>query len=309
MFRMTIKSWAMVFLLFGLSSAMSGEPPEEVEIPDPRTFLVIPRDTTEAEFLERLAGRTDWRTIAIQAQPADAWMDELARCPDLEILTIQDRQLTRLTSKGIGKLAACPRLRQLKVAPMGSYRLDDETLVALGRGCPELESLHVGLQGHGILTDDAVVKFALRCPKLKHLQLSVAPSLSDAALITIGKNLPLLETLILNGSASATDDGLAALANCRKLKSLTVGVKPETGDPGLRALLRNAPPLESLVLEGSRLFTDEGLAFIAATCPDLKFLVVDTAADFITDRGIVALAPLRKLEILGRVVTRPSTSQ
>jgi hypothetical protein len=161
-------------------------------------------------------------TLALDGAKVDvAALGEIAKTPTFQSLILAQQSVN---DAAMAKLAGARRLRRLLV--VGANDLTDAGLASLAD-----------------------------LPALEYLEIHNAPRITDLGLENLGPLLASLETLSIQ--ASITDEGMACLRNCRKLKTLALG-ETRVSDAGLAHLSR-LESLETLSM-GATGVTDDGLA-------------------------------------------------
>jgi len=195
----------------------------------------------------------------------DAGLAHIGEMPKIELLLLD--VTGPVTDEGIRHLAKMPSLRKLGIK---SPLISDRGLEYLGQ-IKTLESLTLPQDQHGI-TDAGLI------------HLGQLPNLRSLGISRIHFNDPAMNTEYY------TDRGLQALANCRRLESLSIG-SPGITDAGMDHVAK-LTHLKKLNLFGCDNVTEAGLAKLK-TLPSLTSLSVNRAQ--VTISGINQLGAMKHL--------------
>jgi hypothetical protein len=116
------------------------------------------------------------------------------------------------------------------------------------------------------------------------------PQVTDQGVQQVAALCYKLRYLNLRGCPRVTDRSVAALAGCRRLRSLDLG-KCAVSDAGLAALGRGLPGLRKLSVRGCPGVGEAGLLALAASCPGLQHLGAGELAG-VSPAGLKGLATL-----------------
>jgi Leucine-rich repeat (LRR) protein len=194
---------------------------------------------------------------------------------------------TQATDRGLAHLRGLTGLEDLYI--WDSTLISDSGVENLN-GLVNLKNLHVD----GSKVTDQGFQHLARLTKLEHLVLE-KHSFSDRGLAAV-KEMRGLTWLCVGGSpqveSSITDDGLAVVANLKRLQVLDLAYSKVT-DRGLKQIA-GLKQLTILVLSGSNV-TDEGLAQLSGL-QNLKQLFLSGTK--VTGTGLRHLEGLKKLTVL-----------
>ncbi|ORX93881.1 RNI-like protein [Basidiobolus meristosporus CBS 931.73] len=169
---------------------------------------------------------------------------DILLCPKLESFNMNLFDHNEVHSSGfLTKLAeSLPNLKHLEVA----FDLPTEGVAqSLASNFANLESL---VWESDEITDDMVKTIATSCKKLRNLHLSFGVQVTDAGVVSIAENLPLLEQLTLQ---ELTPTGLKALkAHCTRLYELGVLDCNDVAAEDVIDLLESFPSLQNLCITG-----------------------------------------------------------
>jgi hypothetical protein len=187
--------------------------------------LSLQREALSPSDVSAIGGIEGLRELSIASDSlTDQSLARLADLSHLQSLTIVSQ---RVSDAGLSHLTGITTLRSLDLQ---STRAGGGGVDAFG----QLESLALGP-----MTGDADLEAVARLPQLNVLILTDS-RISDDGFRRLG-SLPALETLILSGPHSVTDEGLQVLADLDQLKRITLhgqrytwaGLKPLSGLPQL----------------------------------------------------------------------------
>lgn len=142
--------------------------------------------------------------------------------------------------------------------------------------------------------DDAGLGFLAPLTQLQDLNLSNCGRITDAGLAFLA-SLTQLRILNLSACWNITDTGVASLASLTQLHTLDLMSCGEITGTGFAALARTQ--LQNLNLCGCSGISDDGLASLARLA-QLQNLNLSVRNSIITDKGLLALVPLKELRIL-----------
>lgn len=144
---------------------------------------------------------------------------------------------------------------------------------------------------------DAGLAAVRKHPNVGGLKLGDTSRLSDAALGGL-KDLPHLHKLV--AAAGGSDRVLSAASNCPSLRYLALVNTggPGVTDAGLANYLKKLPRLETLDLSQNRAVTDRGMVAVAAL---ERLEVLYLPGTSVTDKGLFELRPLEGLRTLNVV--------
>ncbi len=198
-----------------------------------------------------LAGQTKWLRSLLELRelvldgPADQDAQHVARLASLCALTVtSDCPSIAISDSGMMALAELPKLESLEIE--NGWRLTDTGMTLL-RGLPSLRRL--GLTGSfpGVTAAGLAWVWEMKC--LRTLKLNLYEHAGDW---TLGVILPRLKVLSeleeLSVSGAVADDGLASLADLKKLRRLDLTHAVGYSDTGLESLVRSLPELRELRL-------------------------------------------------------------
>jgi len=209
----------------------------------------------------------------------DEGLAQLATLPKLERLSLYHCE--GITDAGLAHVAKMASLRQLD---LGGARISDVGGEHLHR-LTKLEWLDMP----GTLSRPALVELLATKPHLRTLRGGTNATSGDEVLEQVGKMAD-MEHLLLHGQ-NLTDEGLAHLTTCRKLKGLTMMSCPIT-NKGL-VHIGKITSLESLSLHRCKL-TTSGLKQLNGL-KKLEYLNVD---DLTPDEGFMDISGLTELRNL-----------
>jgi hypothetical protein len=161
---------------------------------------------------------------------ADDWILSLVQCRQLEELDLTG---TKLTRKGIERLAYLPNLRRVELGSIDSA----EILAVLGK-VRQLEYLEMDMDYR---LSDSAAKLKACLGSLTHLKVLKIMDVTDEILAEICM-LEGLEELGIQFSA-VTDEGLSYLRGLTRLKTLDLGYSDATA-AGIASLQRDMPSLK-----------------------------------------------------------------
>jgi Leucine-rich repeat (LRR) protein len=246
----------------------------------------------------------------------DIGVKRLARCTRLTYLCLGG---CNVTDDGIRPLVAgfsqgfsgCKKLEHLD---LGSVRISDTTLRALGQHCPHLSLLRLNdfLLDSNSVSDAGVVAltrgctqlstFSLNCQRLtdagysalgtvplRKLELSHCPQLTNIRDLA----QPHLEQLSLYKCPNLIH--VSALRRSTQLTSLSLTQCPRMLDAGIGVLGSECPRLQTLYLRRCTL-VNRGIRAVAQGCVDLRLLSVDDCA--VGDEEVHALRQCHRLHSL-----------
>jgi len=146
----------------------------------------------------------------------------------------------RITDAGLKNLSQCNRLREIDLS-----------------FCDQV-------------TDQGVEALALNCPNLTSVILH-STSISDRALICLGKMSSRLEELSVSYCKDISDHGINAIArNCKNLMHLHAARCSNLTDLAIDALARFNPKLRTLEVTGCVLLSDSAFHSLAQACHYLE---------------------------------------
>ena len=144
--------------------------------------------------------------------------------------------LTEITDAKLAAIARClPELRGLHIVDCS--HVSDTGVLEIARQCTKIAKLSVSNIGSAALTE-----VAQKCRKMKDLHLQDCIDVQDHTLTSVGACCADLSELCIEYAEYITDAttlGVAAIAKCRRLTSLTLRNVLNTGDELLRALGNN----------------------------------------------------------------------
>lgn len=266
--------------------------------------VVLEGPTVDDSTVAALRGLPELRTLRLVGPGiTDAGLSVLATCPALNSLVLSE---TRVTAVGAARLT---ELKKLKTLTLHRTKIGDLGLVALA-DCPELTTLSLSEIGGSAAGLRALGRFPLlkqlilRDPSIQNRAADepVLQTCRDVAAAYLGFGSALLqwrpdvERYIVN-------DSLAALVECRNLRSLDLAHTTKLTAAGLRSLAQ-LPQLQSLDLQATRT-NDAGLAELARIAGLERLELSDTP---ITDDGLAHLAALKNLTVLSVSRTQVSSA-
>ncbi|KAI5849946.1 hypothetical protein BZA05DRAFT_338899, partial [Tricharina praecox] len=203
-----------------------------------------------------------------------------------EKLTLYD--CAKIDSDNLRTIGAfLPHLRELSLHHCG--KMTDEVLPYYAEKLKCLESLHI--RGAFLVSAGVYAKFFETVgPRLKSLSLTSTARTNSDVFEAIAVNCPNLKSLCLSHLARLDDDGVLALENCPKLKSLDISFAGGgITDASVISLLDViGSGLEELNLSGNMLLTQETLDAIHACCAHLRVLNLNDC-ELLTDLNITNL--------------------
>lgn len=149
-------------------------------------------------------------------------------------------------------------LQELALAPCHDWLSDEDLLPVLARN-PQLRS--VALASCGQLSRRALGALAEGCPRLQRLSLAHCDWVDGLALRGLADRCPALEDLDLTACRQLKDEAIVYLAQRRgaSLRSLSLAVNANVGDPAVQELARNCPQLQHLDLTGCLRVGSDGI--------------------------------------------------
>ena len=197
-------------------------------------------------------------------------------------------RLLEIDSNSLRNIAAfLPDLRELSLYHCG--RMTDEVLPYYAEKLKCLESIHI--RGAFLVGAEVYVDFFKTVgPRLKSLSLTSTARTNSSVFEAIAENCPNLESLCLSNLARLDVDGVTALRNCSKLKSLDISFAGGdiTDDAVVSLLDVIGSGLKELDLSGNALLTHETLGAIHACCAHLRVLKLNDC-ELLTDQDIINL--------------------
>ena len=219
--------------------------------------------------------------VIISSAVSDEILPTIAKLDHLVTLSLN---MSKLDDSALAQVAKFPSLQSLSL----SHAAVTDAGIAYLAGARKLRRL--GIFGGAGVTDAGMASLA-GLSDLKSLEILGAPKLTALGLKNLGPTLANLETLVVYQTA-LTDEGMACLDNCRKLKILSLS-SAKIGDAGF-AHFRNMKSLKTLVV-GSTEVTDEGLASLRGL-KNLRSLSLGNTR--VSDSGLASLEGLVDLENL-----------
>lgn len=119
---------------------------------------------------------------------------------------------------------------------------------------------------------------------LEDFFVSNTQTLTDEGAKRIGTNFPFLETLSVS-ARNLTDQGLASLGQCNKLKSLTLSMASTVTDVGFQKLFQMCKGIEELKITFANNITDAALQHLPPSIRKLKLLVCPK----VTKKGVTVI--------------------
>ena len=181
-------------------------------------------------------------------------------------------------------------------------QLKKQDFLLLCRNCPNMAQLSFyNMQ----VTDACLVVIATELPMLTKLELSGCYSFTDEGLLVVAENCLRLENLALRGeNFQLSEVSLIKFAqNCTELKRINIPDRVSITDAYLYALAMNCPLLERFSVQDSSFISDDGVCAVLAHCWKLREISLGAG---VTSKSIFALTKhcpkLRSLQIsCGRV--------
>jgi beta-lactamase regulating signal transducer with metallopeptidase domain/Leucine-rich repeat (LRR) protein len=252
------------------------------KLPNLRHLWLTGRQFTDAG-IAHVSRIRSLRTFSPQSTSiiSDKGLEYLSTLPNLERLSLHHNE--RITDRGMIHVVRMPALRQLDV---GGTHISDAGLAHLQR-LKNLEWLELPYDA----TQAGLTSLLAKQTILRHLGCpgSTLATYGDGLLRLIG-NMPHLEELFV-GSSDFTDDGVAELVRCNKLRRLIIMHSPITNKAvGHIGRLKE---LELLQITGSKA-TTSGIAQINGLT-NLTSLMVSPVRP---DKGFIDISGLKKLKQL-----------
>jgi hypothetical protein len=272
-------------------------------------------DVLATAFVSRLGPRA-----TVQQLESDTYTFRLPGATDHELETMSERLpnvtdldlsgsvitdaglafLTRLPLRSIN-LFNCPRITDAGVVPLIRPRLvsidlfcnpdiTDVTATALSR-CHQLRTLN--LSACDSITSMGLMQVASGCTQLRTLGMSGLTIVSDVILTMFATYCSHLRALDLGGCSNIDDNGVAALSQRLKLRTLILRDTSVT-DVGVYALSEvGGLHLRTLILKNCKV-TDVGVSALVR-CPRLRTL--DLSGTQVTAVGVSALPRLQTMTL------------
>ncbi len=172
------------------------------------------KEPAAPKWLRKIVGDEYFQEVTMVDIRSPISADILPTIVKLDRLVHFGLNTSKIDGSALAPLAKLPRLQSL-VLSGGS--VTDEGIANLA-GARALRRLSI--QGAAGVTDAGMASLA-DLPDLNSIEIFVAPKLTAFGLKNLGLRLAELETLVLY-QTSLTDDGMACLENCRKLKVLSL---------------------------------------------------------------------------------------
>lgn len=244
------------------------------------------------ELLVQILALVDHRTVIVACGVCTGWRDAMR----FGISELSFSWCKRNTSMLVQSIA--PKFTQLQVCNLRNNRLflSDQAVEALANHCHALRVLD--LSNGPFITDVSLFALAHGCGMLERLNLSGCTRISELGLIVLAENCSNLMHLNLCGCNNAgTDQALLALGqNCIMLESLNVGWCERITDTGVVGLASRCSYLMIVDLCGCLWITDRSVIALADNCHHLRALGLYSCVD-ITDAAMYALANSSKSRI------------
>lgn len=150
---------------------------------------------------------------------------------------------------------------------MGVPRITEEGVVAVARGCRDLRTLDLDMGGGSksqrrLITDVYLHALARYCNRIVDLDVGYCTRITDAGLRGITRGCKLLQSVRLEKNKLVTGEGLATLAGCRYLRSLSITNLRATLDDALPCIGEECKLLETLTILDCRNVTDTSVAWV-----------------------------------------------
>ena len=260
------------------------------------------------DWLRKLAGDEVFREVTSVSffgdNPKPATWQTVAK---LDHLINVDFRILDAKLAHVSGLRSLPRLKSITIGYQLS--IDEQSLDEFG-AIPGLESFAASTWlSHSDLSritrapqlrqivasvkeGDAAMGLLSKLSQLRSIELVCWNSFSDKALHDLAPILPDLESLELS-TTRFTDQGMAELAVCRRLKTLKLAAQTRLTETGI-ASLKDLKELEFLQMQ-TTVIDDASLAHLSGLT---KLKTLDIEGSNVTDAGLASLVGLKKLERL-----------
>lgn len=242
----------------------------------------------------------EWSLSTEQAKELRGWP---AR--NLEVLYLSEAEVTKEKFAAFGSM---PRLKFLDLE--SNQWLGDEIIELVVKQAPDLEAINLGRSN----VSGGNLHLLSKLKKLKEINLNETP-INDAGLLKLGKAVPQIRVIELNGCPNLTENCLSAFKGCTSLETLALN-RTDVSEKVLLSMpigdLRNLwldqthvnlhkflqqsgplPKLDLLDLEGVSSVKDADLQQLVKQAPNLVYL--DLSETTVSDHGIAELIKLTKL--------------
>ncbi|KAG9441984.1 hypothetical protein H6P81_017838 [Aristolochia fimbriata] len=204
------------------------------------------------------------------------------------LLSLDVSYCRKVSDKGLVALAqGCPKLRSLHLA--GCKLVTNGLLEALSEGCRDLEEL--GLQGCFNINDKGLEILVDGCRRIKHLDLNKCTRIGDLGISKVSEFCSSsVKILKLLDCHSVGNDSIFSIAqNCRNLETLVIGGCRSVSDESIKCLASTCGnSLKSLRMDWCPEISDSSLRSVFSHCRNLEFLDIGCCHE-VTDRAFTGL--------------------
>jgi hypothetical protein len=212
----------------------------------------------------------------------DGWISSLAELLHLQELLVSE--CNNITDRGLmAMVGSSSGLRKLDCSYC--FKISDLGIDALAKNCAGLES--VNIRGCHNVTAAAISGLFQHCPHLANVDISGLQGISSG-IFAASSNLQELRSLNVANCRAFDDKALQYLARLDSMESIIMYANPGVTDIGLAAIA-TCKNLQTLSLARCSKVTDGGIIKVATGCRHIRRLNLDFCT-LVSDNGILFIA-------------------